>query len=76
MLAKNKTLVETFMQGCSLKIRTSMTSSAAKLIKEYFFKDSRESEAIFLTMTKNFDLDFKIKTPENLQEFFNKLGIW
>lgn len=56
MLEKNKNLVETFMQGCNLLIHASVTSSAAKLLKEYFFKYSREPEAIIINMTRNFDL--------------------
>ena len=64
------------MQGCNLLIQAKVTSSAAKLLKTYFFQNSKEPEAIIINMTRNFDLDFKIKTPEKLEEFFKKLGIW
>lgn len=44
------------MQGCNLILHGSMASSGAKLIKEYFFKDSRDTEAIVISLTRNFDL--------------------
>ena len=56
-------LVDALIKGCNLDVRASLTSSAAKLLKQYLFKHSKEPEHIILTMTKNFDLDIKIKTP-------------
>ncbi len=58
--------VDALMKGFYLQARASVTSSAAKMLKQYLskhFAEPAEAEKIILLMIKNVDLDIKIRTP-------------